>query len=139
MKITIEYDSHACREGEEELFTEVLKVLSGYRLITDIVPTEEEVVNSAKALQAHRNGDAQQTSEQARQVSELDNAHVDQDDVLKDIQNFVAKIEESGLRTRKEIKEMLTSRGVNKFTELGADELIQIHADLKFIAATLED
>ena len=59
--------------------------------------------------------------------------------ILNDVQKFVAIIEESGLRTRKEIKEMLTARGVNKFTELEHGSLVDIRDELEVIAGVLED
>ena len=128
MKITIEIDDRLI-----DIAKWLIDSFSAYSSTTERIPAEN-------------NGSAQETVEEVRAVAEVADAHVEPeqndqeyDHILSDIQALVSTVEESGLRTRKEIVAMLNAREVKKFTELNITALKEVRDELLSIAATLED
>ena len=129
MKITIEIDDRLV-----DIAKWLIDGFSTYSSTTERIPAEN-------------NGAAQETVEEKAlevaktHVADIEPEQNDQeyDHVLSDIQALVGTIEESGLRTRKEIVAMLSEKGVKKFTELNITDLKAMRDELLSIAATLED
>ena len=121
MKVTMEFDNV---NDMDELY-KVMSVLIG---VNGIAPMTLEVA-----------GDAQQTVDEVRQVTEAQDAHVskeklaDKATLLTEIQELVAVLEESGLRTRKEIVAELHKRDAKKFQELSVSDLITLRDEFKTV------
>lgn len=114
---------------------EVINSITGTSVIDKPLTLIDGVIPAAN------NGSAQETVEEARQVTEMQDAHVEPyDKVLKDIQQLVGAIEEAGLRTRKEIVQMLQEQSVKKFTDLELGPLTSMRDQfVSLIEALKED
>lgn len=129
MKVTFTFDN----VNDAHELTEVMKLMLSLNAL-------EPMSIEMKLPPVTSNGSARKTADEARRVSELDNAHVEPyDKVLKDIQQLVGAIEEAGLRTRKEIVNMLQERGVKKFTDLEIAQLTEMRDQFVTLIEALKE
>ena len=148
MKITFEVDA------EQFTLNAIKNALHGVGITVDDVQWEQEREPHDGAQYCHHGteeGKCEPCKTEVHIPAENNGAAIEEaavepeandqefDHVLSDIQALVSTVEESGLRTRKEIVAMLNEREVKKFTELNITALKEVRDELMSIAATLED